>query len=73
MSNLNLIYTVTALDEFGRQFESAAKIDAQYLMIQPQADEIYLQMMQQLVAHTLWRMGSEASAEWSVELTEELV
>lgn len=73
MVKLNMIYTLKTVDEFDRQFESAAKIDAQYLMIQPQADHLYLQMMEQLVVHNLRRVGTAASAEWFVEVTEEEV
>lgn len=66
-----LIYTVRVKDEFGRHFEAYGRIDANYLIIKQQADPFYLQMMEQLVAHVLWRMGTEVSAEWLVEVTEE--
>lgn len=70
MEKMELLYKVSATDEFGRYFEVNAKIDGRLLVFKDQADKIYLQMTEQLVAHVLWRMGTEADAEWSVEVKD---
>lgn len=72
MESYTLLYKIKATDEFFRYFEANAKIDANYLIIKDQADPIYLQIMIQLVSSMLWRMGTDVSAEWSVEVGEEL-
>lgn len=71
VEDLTLYYKVKATDEFGRYFEANAKISAQHLMFREQADSLYTQMMVALLTHILLRMGSEANAEWSVEVDEE--
>lgn len=72
MEKYSLLYTVKAVDEFDRHFEAVAKIDANHLIIKEMADPLYLQMMVALLTHILLQMGSAASAEWSVEVDEEL-
>lgn len=66
-----LLYKVKATDEFNRYFEANAKIDAQHLIIKDIADPLYLQMMVALSTSILLRMGSDAKAEWSVDVNEE--
>lgn len=72
MENYTLLYKVKVTDELGRYFEAHGKAHAQYLIVKNEADPLYAQMMDILVANILWRMGTEVSAEWTVEVTEEL-
>lgn len=71
MENFMLIYKVKVTDELGRYFEANGRAEAKYLIIKEQSDVIYQQMMETFAANILWRMGTEVSAEWIVELTEE--
>lgn len=72
MENLTLLYKVKVTDELGRYFEANGKANASYLIFKEQADPLYKQMMEVFVANILWRMGTEVSAEWTVEVDEEL-
>lgn len=67
-----LLYKIKAVDEFNRHYESYARIDAQYLIIKEQADDIYFQMMVALLTDILLKMGSDAKADWTVEVEEEI-
>lgn len=71
MENYILQYRVTATDEFGRQFQSYARISALNLIVKEQADPLYIQAMMALVTDILWRMGTEVKAEWSTVVVEE--
>lgn len=71
MQEYILLYKVKAVDEFNRRYESYARIDANYLLLKDQADDLYLQMMVALLTNILLRMGSDAKAEWTVEVEEE--
>lgn len=72
MENFTLLYKVKVTDELGRYFEAYGKADSQYLIFKESADPIYAQMMQTFAATILWRMGTEVSAEWIVEVDEEI-
>lgn len=71
MEDYVLLYKVKATDEFNRSYESNARISANYLVLKEQADLIYLQMMVALLTDILLKMGSDAKAEWTVEVDEE--
>lgn len=73
MKKYILIYKMKVRDEFGRHFEAYGKADANFLILKQQADVFYLQMMEQLVANVLWRMGADTKAEWLVQVEEEFI
>jgi hypothetical protein len=71
MKGWNLLYKVKAVDEFNRHYEANAKVSGTYLVFKEQADSIYLQLMIRLLTDILLKMGSDAKAEWVVEVDEE--
>jgi len=67
---LELLYKMKAVDEFNRYFEANFKIDGKLLIFQHEAEPLYFHMMTTLAFNILARMGTEAKAEWSVEVID---
>lgn len=70
---LIITYVMKAEDEFGRVFDTHGRIDARYLFVKHEADALYVDMLIALATPILYRMGTDASAEWYVEVTDELI